>query len=44
MKERYDSIKNKSQEIIGSWEDKSREIIMGFIQMFGRDSVMVSYI
>lgn len=40
VKERYDAIKVKSQEIIHNWEDKSREIIMGFIQMFGRESVM----
>jgi len=40
VKERYDAIKSKSQALMSNWEDKSREIIMGFISMFGRDSVM----
>ena len=41
MKEKYQKIKGRSQELITNWEDKSREAIMGFIEMFGRDSMMV---
>ena len=41
MKEKYQKIKGRSQQLITNWEDKSREAIMGFIEMFGRDSMMV---
>jgi len=40
VKERYKKIKGKSQEIITNWEDKSRDIITGFIDLFGKDNVM----
>lgn len=40
VKERYQKIKGKSQEIITTWEDKSREFVMGFIDLFGKDSVV----
>lgn len=43
VKERYQKIKGKSQEIITTWEDKSREFVMGFIDLFGKDSVVVSF-
>jgi len=40
VKEKYKKIKDRSQELITNWEDKSREAIMGFIEMFGPDSMM----
>ena len=42
VKEKYQKIKGKSQEIITNMEDRSRDFIMGFIDLFGRESVMVS--
>jgi len=43
VKERYKKIKGKSQELITNWEDKSRDFITGFIEMFGRDNMMVHF-
>ena len=42
VKEKYQKIKGKSQEIITNMEDRSRDFIMGFIDLFGRENVMVS--
>ena len=41
MKDKYEKIKGRSQQLITDWEDKSREAIMGFIEMFGQNSMMV---
>ena len=35
-------IADKSHELINKWEEKSREFIANFLQMFGRDGMIVS--
>lgn len=42
VKAKYNSIKGRSQEFITNWEDRSREVISGFIDLFGKDSMMVN--
>lgn len=37
-------INNKSQEILEKWEEKSREFIGRFIDIFGRDGHLVSLV
>ena len=36
--QKYDEMLDKSSEFITNWEDRSRDFIMGFISMFGRES------
>jgi len=42
VKEQYKEIKVKSQEIKTKCEDKSREIITGFVDFFGRDNIIAN--
>ena len=42
MDEIKGKITDKSQEILTKWEEKSRDFIGGFIDMFGREGRLVS--
>ena len=46
MRQKMDEIKgrltDKSQEILTKWEEKSRDFIGSFIDMFGREGRLVS--
>lgn len=46
MKMKMDEIKgkitDKSQEILTKWEEKSRDLITSFLDMFGQDGRLVS--
>ncbi len=45
IKEKFDQQRNKvldkSQELIDKWEEKSREFIGNFLELFGRDGRIV---
>ena len=42
--EKYNNIKDKGKEFIDKWEEKSKEFIGNFLEMFGRDGTIVSRI
>lgn len=48
MRQKIDELKgkmsDKSQEILTKWEEKSRDFIGSFIDMFGRDGRLVSLV
>ena len=48
MRQKIDEIKgkmsDKSQEMLTKWEEKSRDFIGSFIDMFGRDGRLVSLV
>lgn len=48
VRQKMDEIKgkltDKSQEILTKWEEKSRDFIGSFIDMFGRDGRLVSLV
>ena len=44
FKQHLERVGDKSQEILHRWEDKSREFITDFLDLFGRDTRLVSII
>ena len=42
FKQHLERVGDKSQEILHRWEDKSREFITDFLDLFGRDTRLVS--
>ena len=42
FKQHLERVGDKSQEILHRWEDKSREFISDFLDLFGRDTRLVS--
>lgn len=44
MDEIKGKLTDKSQEILQKWEEKSRDFIGSFIDMFGRDGRLVSLV
>lgn len=41
---KYNTIKDKGKEFIDKWEDKSKEFIGNFLEMFGKDGRIVSVV
>ncbi|VDI79177.1 choline-phosphate cytidylyltransferase [Mytilus galloprovincialis] len=41
---KYNTIKDKGKEFIDKWEDKSKEFIGNFLEMFGKDGRITSWI
>ncbi|XP_065644648.1 choline-phosphate cytidylyltransferase B isoform X3 [Hydra vulgaris] len=39
VKKKYETLKGKSQEILTTWEDKSREFITEFLSLFGKETM-----
>ncbi len=44
IKQHLERVGDKSQEMLHRWEDKSREFITDFLDLFGRDTRLVSVI
>ena len=42
LKQHLERVGDKSQEIIHRWEDRSREFITDFLDLFGRDTRLVT--
>lgn len=43
MRETLGNLKMRSQEAVHRWEERSKELVKGFLRMFGVDGRIVSF-